>query len=185
MNGYRRELATSRDLETNQGITETALDDTIYRVRFSPTVMTPSAGAALFAVGPLMAMQYPDAATAAARANYVVPTQMWIKGTITIRLIYGGDTSSTNPIVWGTNFVVATSGSSLLAASGVAVQALPGPATARTPLVGTLTRNLPVDASTLVLGINIYRDGLAAGDTYAGIAELYGWELIYTPAGGH
>lgn len=181
MNGLRREQTDPRSIQLNQGVVEDALDASIYRPRFAPTQMIPSGGAALN----LLWMAYPKAGSPSARSSMIVPSSHWVKGTITCRIVWTGDTASTNNVEWGFNMYIAAVGDVLAPITGPVVD-IPGPSAVSKVLDYTFTTTaFAVNSSHVYYDVTLFRNGGAAGDTYAGEARLLGFQVIYTPAAGH
>lgn len=182
MNGMRREQTDPRSVQLNQGITEEALDASIYRPRFAPTQMIPLGGANLA----ILWMAFPKAGSPSARSSMVVPSSHWSKGTITVRIIWTGDTASTNNVEWALNMYIAAPGDVLGAAITGPVVDIPGPAAVNKVLDYTFTTTaFAVNSSHVYYDVTLFRNGGSAGDTYAGEARLLAFQVIYTPAAGH
>lgn len=186
MKGLRRELTERRDLMTNQGVIESALDEILYRPRFPATVLIPTAGAAFGnAFGPPEYLAFPKAGTPAGRVTIVPPAGFWELGTLTLRLLWTGDAASTNNVEWAFNGTLTPLGSASTTITGP-VADVPGPAVVGSRLSYTFTTQaFPVNASHAEFGLNIFRQATAGTDTYAGEARLFGFQVIYTPAAGH
>lgn len=187
MFGFHRENVQARELASNQGITEDALDDTIYRPRFPCTSLFPAAGAALNFFGPAAYLAFPKAGTPAGRFSLPAPAAFWRQGSLTVRLIWSGDTASavTN-VQWQTNLTLTALGAAPAAITGPA-PAVPGPAAANALQDYTFSADgfWPVTSAVISVGVNIFRNGGVAADTYIGEARLFGFQIIYTPSGGH
>lgn len=187
MNGFRREQTTDRDLQLNQGIAESSVDALGYSWRFSPTVLFPAAGAVLNMLGPAPYMAYPKAGTPAGRMGFPAPTALWAAGTLTARLIWSGDTASTNVVAWQVNMTLTRAGGVPTVVSGP-LPGVPGPSVVNALQDYTFVAAStfwPVDPSIIHIGVNIFRNGGIALDTYAGEARLFGFEIVYTPVAGH
>lgn len=188
MKGMRRELVERRDLMNNQGITESALDELLYRPRFPATVLVPAAGAAFGnAIGPPEYLAYPKAGTPAGRFALPAPPGFWEKGSLGIRIIWTGDVaSSITNVQWQVNMTLTAVGGVPAAITGP-VPAVPGPGVINAVQDYTFQSAgfWPVDASIVTVGINVFRNSGSAADTYAGEARLFGFQVIYTPAAGH
>lgn len=186
MDGYRRQQTVDRDLQVNQSITEDALDDLIYRPRFTCRALEPTAGAA----GPVFGntnsheyLGYAAGANLAARLSWPIPTAYWINGTVTLRIIWAGDTVSANPVQWQFHMSPTIVGA---APVNLAVTAANMPAVTVVNALMDYTFATTVNAvnsSHISTGLNIQRNG--AIDTYPGIAKLFDFQLLYRPAAGH
>jgi hypothetical protein len=185
MNGMRREQTNLRSIQLNQGVVESALDELLYRPRFSCQWLTPQAGGPVFNnVNSTVCLDYAAGANAGARMTWPVPSPFWVAGTATIKIWWTGDTVSNTPVQWQ------------FAMSPTALGGVPTNLTATIANVvfrfGTInaeqeyqfTSSVNVlNSSHATSGVNITRNG--AIDTYPGIARLYAFQLIYTPAAGH
>lgn len=187
MNGLRRETTEKRDLMTNQGVIESALDELLYRPRYPATVLVPAAGAAFGNVSSAAYLAYPKAGTPAGRVSLPTPPRYWEKGSMGIRIIWSGDTASavTN-VQWQVNMTLTALGGVPTVITGPQ-PAVPGPSVVNALQDYTFQTAgfWPVDASIISVGINIFRNGGSAADTYVGEARLFGFQVIYTPSAGH
>lgn len=190
MQGHRREQTDPRSIQLNQGIVESALDELLYRPRFPATVLIPQAdsGMAFSNVASAGYLSFPKAGgNIGGRCSIPTPRDFWVKGNLTVRIQWSGDAASlaTN-LSWQVNMALTTGLGVPTGVSGPAA-ILPGPAVVNAIQDYTFmaAATFPVDSSIINLGVNIMRNGAIAADTYAGEGRLFGFQIIYTPAGGH
>lgn len=193
MDSYRREQTDPRSIQVNQGIVEATVDDLIYRPRFPCTALFPDAasGAAYGAVAGSSSLHiaYPNAGSPTARMSWPVPSALWLRGTLSVRIVWSGDTASAvTDVVWRCNFAITALNGVPTGITGPQV-AVAGPS-----VIGAIQNRVftaeqagffPIDSSAIHLGLAVVRDAGAAADTYAGEARLHSFQLIYTPVAGH
>lgn len=187
MNGYRREQTEPRGVQLNQGLTESALDDVIYRPRFSGVALSPSGGtAAGFTAGTATSyMVFPKAGTPVGRISYAIPSAFWIGGTLTGRFVWSGSVASAVTNVRWQLQLAPTALGAVPAVVTTAVAVVAGPTAILAVQDTTFAATFPVNSSHIHLGISISRGATDATDTYAGDAWLYSFQIIYTPVAGH
>lgn len=184
MDGFRKEQTGTRDLVLNQGISESGLNDLIYSPRFPPGSLIPGGGAALTALGYWMA--YPNAGTPSATLSWSIPAPFWVRGTLTARILWTGDTASAaTSVEWQLSASITKLGGVLAVVAGPILD-VSGPAAVGTVLSTTFTAaTFAVNSSHAYLGVEIKRNSAAARDNYAGEARLLSLQLLYRPAAGH
>ena len=187
MIGYRREQTEERSQQVNQQITEDALDSIVYRPNYPATVLSPY-GTAAFGVGNGTAfLTLPNAVGGGGNVSLPIPTAYWIKGVLSVRIIWSGTVASAVTNVQWLLSMSLTKYNAAPATVSLATVDLAGPAviSALQDYTFSAGDTFPVDSSHILLGISLQRNGAAAGDTYAGDAKLQGFQVIYTPAAGH
>lgn len=186
MNGYRRDLTDSRAVQVNQGITESALDEILYRPRFPCRALEPTAGAAGPVFANVAAAEYLAFAAGAdyrARVAVPLPTAYWTAGTFTVRLLWGGSAVSANVVQWQVNVAPTAVGGAPTNLATIVANTT-GVTTVDAVLDYTFTTTVPiVNSSHVLTGVSIGRNGTV--DTYPGEARLFGFQLIFTPTAGH
>lgn len=183
MNGFRRESVEPRDLTTNQGIVESALDELMYRPRFGPRALEPFGGAVVGNVGASAYLALPNAGNPGGRMTLLTPPAFWVNGTINLRVIWGGSIASANTVNWMFNYTTATVNAAPVAGTGPSVFfAGPGVINGHNDNTFT-TAPIPINSSHLAIGISLFIN--AGAGTYVGEVRLFGFQVIYTPAGGH
>jgi hypothetical protein len=170
-----------RDHRVNYGIIESALDEVLYRPRFPPAAFIPAAGAVL---GPFY-MAFPKAGTPRMGMGIPSPAFYWTTGTFTVKILWTGDTASTNPVEWAYNMFITPVGGVPTAIVGPTMD-VAGPSVIGAIISSTFTTSVfAVDSSMVYVLISLLRNSGAAGDTYTGEARILGVQLIYTPSAGH
>lgn len=184
MNGYRTEQTDDRAVQANQGITEAALDELLYRPRFPVTAMLPSGGAVFTSPPALQSSPYlafPKAGTPMGRLDIIPPT-CWINGSLTVRIVWTGDTASVNTVDWQVNAAMTARGAAPIAAL-LAAASVAGPVGINQHIDTTFFSSvIAVNASHVMAGVTLIRN---VADAYAGEVRVTGIQLIYQPAAGH
>lgn len=191
MNGLRREQTDPRSIQLNQGITESALDELLYRPRFPAALLD---GPTVGNVGPAACRVYAKAAgTVNGRTDILAPQGgIWLKGNISIGVVWSGTVASTiTNVQWAISVSVSALGQ-VPANLGTWSFAAAGPATINGLLYtefpnssGAAAIPWPVDASTVLVGVNIGRQAGIVTDTYLGDVNVFGFRVIYMPSAGH
>jgi hypothetical protein len=182
----RREQTDPRSVQLNQGIIENALDDLLYRPRFSAAGLQPGGGAVVGSIGPKGGVVLPAASATnqSARGAFMPPADFWVKGQLQVLVSWTGTAASTiTNVQWNITISTATLGAAPVQSTFALVT--PGPAVVNGPVQTTFSQPWAVDSSIVEIGINIGRRKDLGTDTYAGDVYIFAYRLIYIPAAGH
>lgn len=189
MFGYRRDLLGDRDIQHNQGITESYVDDAYNRWRIGPAgwaSLLNGAAIARVGTGSHSALDLPKNGLISAAFAERSKAGLWSAGNLRVSFIYTSDVGSTNAfVVGGTISPVAQGGNLNVAGQTLASVAIPGPAVAYTEMKWMFADLVPLNAQHRMIGVKPTRMSANASDTNAN--HLYVLELIveFVSAEGH
>ena len=123
-------------------------------------------------------VQFPDAATSAANAQFYVPA-LWNSGTFNITGYLSNATATAGNVRMVVNMLAATSAESLsTSTSATNIVAAPGQHTFTTWSATGIT----VDGGDTLIFLRVLRTGADAADTFAGNIGFLGLKLTYLPS---
>lgn len=169
-----REPADRQSLEEGNAWLEALM----YRIRLWPRDGELVGGAAFDAtLGAYSVIALPNAGTPGFKTDLVLPAGFWLSGAARVRLLWSGDTASTNTVDWQANFTATAPGGVPATVTGTA-SSHAGPASIGAQLDTEIVSACPVNGGHTLLTVHLFR---SAADAYAGAVRLYAAEVIFRP----